>query len=310
MYNGPVFEADMSVQINKDLRVRGELQLDNSLPLATDDTNGMLSSDLHKKITNIDTAPIKDSQNLVSSGGTYSALDNKADKSNTYNKTEVDGVIKTNTDALEILIKDTAGDVAFSDDTVNMFDNYVSNAFGAGGHLSDEVATKAYIDQKLAGLTALVAYPIGSLYWSSNPTSPATLFGGTWAPIQDTFVYAAPSSNSGDPAASGTTYQSWLHGEKTHIITTAEMPSHGNHLFIGNMYDPMATQNVSDESWIALGNGKYLSSTPFTTYATNNRGWKDWNGGEFYPSGMLEGGGIAHNNMPNHLIRYCWERTA
>lgn len=38
-------------------------------------------------------------------------------------------------------------------------------------------------------------YPVGSIYISTNSTSPATLFGGTWSRIQDTFLLA-----------SGTTY--------------------------------------------------------------------------------------------------------
>lgn len=32
-------------------------------------------------------------------------------------------------------------------------------------------------------------YPVGSLYWSSNSTNPATLFGGTWTQIADSPHY-------------------------------------------------------------------------------------------------------------------------
>ena len=34
-------------------------------------------------------------------------------------------------------------------------------------------------------------YPVGALYWSSKPTNPSTLFGGTWKQIKDRFVLAA-----------------------------------------------------------------------------------------------------------------------
>lgn len=37
-------------------------------------------------------------------------------------------------------------------------------------------------------------YPVGSIYISTNSTSPATLFGGTWAQIQDTFLLASGST--------------------------------------------------------------------------------------------------------------------
>ena len=43
-------------------------------------------------------------------------------------------------------------------------------------------------------------YPIGSIYMSVNSTSPATLFGGTWEQIKDTFLLA-----SGDTYDSGST---------------------------------------------------------------------------------------------------------
>ena len=34
-------------------------------------------------------------------------------------------------------------------------------------------------------------YPVGSIYISAASTSPATLFGGTWEQIKDTFLLAA-----------------------------------------------------------------------------------------------------------------------
>lgn len=37
-------------------------------------------------------------------------------------------------------------------------------------------------------------YPVGSIYISTNSTSPATLFGGTWNKIQDTFLLASGST--------------------------------------------------------------------------------------------------------------------
>lgn len=39
-----------------------------------------------------------------------------------------------------------------------------------------------------------LVYPVGSIYWSSNNTNPATLFGGTWQQIKDRFVLAAGDS--------------------------------------------------------------------------------------------------------------------
>lgn len=64
----------------------------------------------------------------------------------------------------------------------------------------------------------LAAYPVGSLYTSSKSTDPHELFGGTWEPIQDTFLWCA-----GPKHAAGTTG-----GAETHTLTIDEMPAHSH----------------------------------------------------------------------------------
>lgn len=63
-----------------------------------------------------------------------------------------------------------------------------------------------------------LTYPIGSIYTSSNPANPGTLFGGTWVQIKDTFLLTA-----GDTYKAGTTG-----GEASHTLSVAEIPSHGH----------------------------------------------------------------------------------
>ena len=65
----------------------------------------------------------------------------------------------------------------------------------------------------------LDAYPVGSYYISSDATSPATLFGGTWARVQDRMILAA-----------GTTYKTIgsTGGSATKTLTIANMPNHGH----------------------------------------------------------------------------------
>lgn len=63
-----------------------------------------------------------------------------------------------------------------------------------------------------------LTYPIGSIYTSSNPADPGTLFGGTWAQIKDTFLLTA-----GDAYKAGATG-----GEVSHTLSVAEIPSHGH----------------------------------------------------------------------------------
>ena len=141
-------------------------------------------------------------------------------------------------------------------------------------------------------------YPVGSIYMSVNSASPGTLFGGTWARLEDVFLLAAGAKH---PAGS-------TGGEEAHTLTVGEMPIHGNHLMQGGMYQELADNASNDSSY--RSNTLYLGKDVFTPTGNFNRGWKDWNGGEMYPAGTLKGGGNPHNNMPPYLAVYTWKRTA
>ena len=153
----------------------------------------------------------------------------------------------------------------------------------------------------LASLKAALVdifHPVGAYYSSSDPTSPEELFGGTWEEIHGRFLFAADDAH---PAGS-------TGGEEKHTITVGEMPSHGNHLMQGRMYEELAENASNDSSY--RSNTLYLPKTAFASTGNFNRGWKDWNGGEMYPAGTLKGGGNPHNNMPPYLATYTWHRIA
>ncbi len=152
---------------------------------------------------------------------------------------------------------------------------------------------------QVGGKTLLdMVYPVGSIYLSVSGTDPQTLFGGTWARLEDVFLLAAGAKH---PAGS-------TGGEEAHTITEGEMPSHGNHLMQGRMYQELAENASNDSSY--RSNTLYLGKNVFASTGNINRGWKDWNGGEMYPAGTLKGGGDPHNNMPPYLAVYTWKRTA
>ena len=114
-------------------------------------------------------------------------------------------------------------------------------------------------------------YPVGSIYMSVNSTSPATLFGGTWVQIEDTFLLA-----SGSNYAAGSTG-----GEAAHTLTVDEMPSHSHSV----PYMPGRDEGVE---WVGQS-GTAASQTRNTD---------------------INGGGAAHNNMPPYMAVYMWKRTA
>ena len=131
-------------------------------------------------------------------------------------------------------------------------------------------------------ISLLDVYPIGSIYMSVNSTSPATLFGGTWEQIQDTFLLAAGTNH-----AAGSTG-----GEENHVLTVNEMPSH-NHNY---------AQYVGCVGWTGSSNWNVVKTT-------NNDGYTNTNASG-YMSTFNKGGGQAHNNMPPFLAVYVWKRTA
>lgn len=116
------------------------------------------------------------------------------------------------------------GDQASSDVKIiaDELADYVFNTynFNHSGNNANTIAGKIVALQAITDFSslALKTYPIGSLYWSSKSTSPASLFGGTWTQVKDKFALAA-----GNTYAVGSTS-----GEATHLLTLAELPSH-NH---------------------------------------------------------------------------------
>lgn len=120
-----------------------------------------------------------------------------------------------------------------------------------------------------------VFYPIGSVYISSQPTDPGTLFGGTWMRVKDTFILAA-----GDSYAIGATG-----GAASVTLTKAQMPKH--------------THKVKYTGGNA--NGIY-GGQPGTSVSA-----------DFAYNSLIidyEGGDQPFNNMPPYITRYVWERTA
>lgn len=118
-------------------------------------------------------------------------------------------------------------------------------------------------------------YPVGAVYISVNDTDPATLFGGTWQRLQDTFLYA--TSGTAD-----TGYQATA-GEATHTLTTNEIPAHTHN--IGSL----SRYTASGKAGAAVGDG---------------------NGNTLNYHTSSTGSGAAHNNMPPYMKVYMWKRTA
>lgn len=148
------------------------------------------------------------------------------------------------------------------------------------------------------GIVNLI-YPVGSIYMSVNNVSPATLFGGTWEQIKDTFLLSA-----GDTYAAGVTG-----GEAEHTLSVAELPDHIHHSH------GFAQGGSDDWSFVTVkreGHAKTQVATSSSSgkYAITNTSTDNIS----YPYYTLEDEpelkGGAHNNMPPYLAVYVWKRTA
>ena len=120
-------------------------------------------------------------------------------------------------------------------------------------------------------------YPVGSIYMSYSHYDPTEMFGGTWVRIENAFLWA--TDESGSIGNTG--------GEKTHTLTTDEMPSHSHTIF-----DNSATGTNSHHVWATTW------KTTAKTSATKGA------------SIAWTGGSQAHNNMPPYIQVSVWRRTA
>lgn len=122
----------------------------------------------------------------------------------------------------------------------------------------------------------LLCWPVGSIYTSTRPTDPHELFGGTWEPIQDTFLWCA-----GPKHAAGTTG-----GEDKVTLTVSEMPEH-YHSFTTSPYMWSERDGTIDEIISpTTGTAKSVSKTT-----------------------AIVGGNQPHNNMPPYKSVYAWQRV-
>lgn len=164
--------------------------------------------------------------------------------------------------------------------------DYVFNTynFNHSGNNANTIAGKIVALQAITDFSSLAnkTYPIGSLYWSSKSTSPASLFGGTWTQVKDKFALAA-----GSTYAAGSTS-----GEATHLLQLSELPSHNHGGASGT-----PSNNTSGASSGSTGNNSVghthsipaLSGTAASNGAHTHTisGYNNY-GGSTYSSGKFE----------------------
>ena len=148
-------------------------------------------------------------------------------------------------------------------------------------------ADKAKLDAIQSGATSLRwqdVYPVGAYYFSSSPTSPASLFGGTWTAVTGKFLYMNAGTSVG--------------GSNTHTLTVNEMPRHSHDI-------KMSGQDRYAGIWLSNASEGSLWSIVSPTLKEHLD-----SGRAPYLYNTNSGGGKAHNNMPAYQTVYAWRRTA
>lgn len=178
----------------------------------------------------------------------------------------------------------------------------------------------------------LAAYPVGAYYMSSNGTSPAVLFGGTWTQITNRFIFAAGSGYSVNSTG----------GSATKTLVTDNIPSHSHSCgAAGNHAHTRGTMNITGSITVSASDNEHLTDADAITSVgalkvsnytnkiaraidqSQNPGYDSislnaadgWsgstssNGSHSHTIGST-GKGTAFNTMPPYIVAYVWRRTA
>lgn len=184
--------------------------------------------------------------------------------------------------------------------------------------------TRYWIKLKDYLANPLAAYPVGAYYMSSDSTSPAVLFGGTWTQITNRFIFAAGSGYSVNSTG----------GSATKTLVTDNLPSHSHSCgSAGSHTHTRGTMNITGNfggtdvqsgyygngafAITSRGNyndsgGKYESDYGKNMSFDASRNWSgatSSNGSHSHTIGST-GKGTAFDVMPPYIVAYVWRRTA
>lgn len=160
-----------------------------------------------------------------------------------------------------------------------------SNGWGAWADTSAEIIDIRSEIEKIKKEMFLIAYPVGSLYMSTNSTDPGTLFGGTWEKIEDVFLVAAGSNFEAGKTS----------GKAEHTFSV-------NHKHISPLgYNDVSVGGLNINGTVTGGNGKAYRTATITAKGTLNA-----NVDAYYTSNATVEATIP--TIPPNLAVHVWKR--
>lgn len=151
-------------------------------------------------------------------------------------------------------------------------------------------------------------------------TNPGVLFGGTWEARGAGRVPVGVNASDNDFSTAGKTV-----GEKTHKLTTSEMPTHKHNngsLAVGRTELKGGANNIcgQDATWGCTPTGIVSNWGDTNGFYANSRSTTTKYKDGFYIDALhnhsisgetgYSGSSNPHNNMQPYIVCYMWKRTA
>ena len=133
-------------------------------------------------------------------------------------------------------------------------------------------------------------HPIGSIYISTSSTSPASIFGGGWERLEDTFLMAAGATYEAGTTGGSATHAHTLNSSNAHA--TISISSSNNALHVG------LVDNINGESFTSTNSYSGMTHSSTTTAKFSARSL-----GVF---GRTQSG----DSLPPYLAIYVWKRVS
>jgi hypothetical protein len=186
-------------------------------------------------------------------------------------------------------LDDTSTFIVDTTDNTKKLNFNVGGTTGVTGTIASTFTTAKTITLPDAtGTVALIdiIYPVGHIIMTENSANPATYLGvGTWSPYGAGKVPVGIDSTQTEFNALAKTG-----GEKAHILSVAEMPSH-NH--INGRYTKLMTTCQNGDGNVTGGTGDFSLGEPNL----------------FNSADILSSGGNgSHNNLQPYIVCYMWKR--
>lgn len=174
--------------------------------------------------------------------------------------------------------------------TVNSDKPVTSN--GVYNAINNALNTAIATAQQVLKQAILEAHPVGSIYESTDSTSPEVLFGGTWETMEAGRVLVSAGT-----ASTGTVYNAGNKGgEEKHKQLLSELVPHGH------------TIHFYNDDWNSNDGKNGKANQPGIVHDSVDRSAQNTNR---WPDLVEEtGGGQPFNIMQPYEVIYRWKRTA